>query len=102
LKAGEPLIILLDEILKGTNSTDKQNGSRALIHQLIHQNALVLIATHDIALGDLEAQYPDGIVNTCFEGEIENDQLTFDYQLHGGVAQKANATFLMKKMGIIP
>jgi hypothetical protein len=102
LRAGIPMIILLDEILKGTNSTDKQAGSRELIKQLKELNALVILATHDIALGDLESQYPNQIANACFEGKIENDQLTFDYTLHAGVAQKANATFLMQKMGIIP
>ena len=102
LRSGKGMIILLDEILKGTNSTDKQTGSRELIKQFIQQRALVLLATHDIALGDMEQLYPDRIVNTCFEGKIENDQLTFDYKLNQGLAQKANATFLMKKMGIIP
>jgi DNA mismatch repair ATPase MutS len=102
LRAGKPMIILLDEILKGTNSTDKQAGSRELIKQLKDLQALVVLATHDIALGDLEAHYPSQIANACFEGKIENDQLTFDYTLHSGVAQKANATFLMQKMGIIP
>ena len=65
-------------------------------------NTLVALATHDIALGDLAQQYPTQIANACFEGKIENEQLTFDYTLHSGVAQKANATFLMRKMGIIP
>ncbi len=102
LRAGKPMIILLDEILKGTNSTDKQAGSRELIKQLKGLQALVVLATHDIALGDLEGQYPTQIANACFEGKIENDQLTFDYTLYSGVAQKANATFLMRKMGIIP
>ncbi|NOS91539.1 MAG: hypothetical protein HOP30_06430 [Cyclobacteriaceae bacterium] len=102
LRKGNRMLILLDEILKGTNSTDKQTGSRELIKQLIQQPALVMIATHDIALGDMEQQYPNQIANACFEGKIENDQLTFDYTLHKGVAQKANATFLMRKMGIIP
>lgn len=102
LRCGKPMIILLDEILKGTNSTDKQAGSRELIKQLIGQSALVLLATHDVALADLEQQYPDKVVNACFEGKIENDQLTFDYKLHPGVAQRANATFLMRQMGIIP
>jgi DNA mismatch repair ATPase MutS len=102
LRAGKPMVILLDEILKGTNSTDKQAGSRELIKQLKDLQALVVLATHDIALGDLEQQHPTQIANACFEGKIENDQLTFDYTLHSGVAQKANATFLMRKMGIIP
>ena len=102
LRLGKPMLILLDEILKGTNSTDKQTGSRELIKQLMMQPALVIIATHDIALSDLEQQYPDKVFNTCFEGNIENDQLTFNYKLNKGVATKANATFLMRKMGIIP
>jgi ABC-type multidrug transport system fused ATPase/permease subunit len=102
LRSGKPMFILLDEILKGTNSTDKQLGSRELLKQLKDLNALVVLATHDIALGDLEQQHPQHIANACFEGKIENDQLTFDYTLHAGVAQKANATFLMRKMGIIP
>lgn len=102
LRSGKPMLILLDEILKGTNSTDKQQGSRELLRQLKDMNALVVLATHDIALGNLAEQYPKQIVNACFEGKIENDQLTFDYTLHPGVAQKANATFLMRKMGIIP
>jgi DNA mismatch repair ATPase MutS len=102
LRNGKPMIILLDEILKGTNSTDKQTGSRELIKQLMVQKALVVIATHDIALGDMEQQYPDKVFNACFEGNIQDDQLTFNYTLNKGVATKANATFLMRKMGIIP
>lgn len=101
LKSGKAMVILLDEILKGTNSTDKQAGSRELIKQLIQHRALVMVATHDIALGDMEAQFPQ-VSNACFEGSIENGELTFDYRLGNGVAKKANATFLMRKMGIIP
>jgi DNA mismatch repair ATPase MutS len=102
LRTDKPMLILLDEILKGTNSTDKQSGSRELLRQLKDMSALVVLATHDIALGDLATLYPNQVANACFEGKIENDQLTFDYTLHPGVAQKANATFLMRKMGIIP
>lgn len=102
LRSGKPMFILLDEILKGTNSTDKQLGSRELLKQLKELNTLVVLATHDIALGDLEQHYPQQVANACFEGKITNDDLTFDYTLHLGVAQKANATFLMRKMGIIP
>jgi DNA mismatch repair ATPase MutS len=101
LREGKPLLILLDEILKGTNSTDKQKGSVALVKQLVDHACLVLIATHDLALGDLATVYPGRISNYCFEANIENDQLSFDYKLKPGMAQKMNATFLMKKMGII-
>jgi DNA mismatch repair ATPase MutS len=102
LQSGKPLLILLDEILKGTNSTDKQAGSIALVKQLIKHNCLALIATHDLALGELEKEFPQIIKNYCFEPTIENDQLTFDYKLKDGIATKMNATFLMRKMGIIP
>ena len=102
LRKDRPLLILLDEILKGTNSTDKQSGSIALVKQLIPHPCLALIATHDIVLGELESQFPKHIRNYFFEANIENDQLSFDYKLKAGIAQKMNATFLMKKMGIIP
>lgn len=102
LRSGRPLLILLDEILKGTNSTDKQAGSIALVKQLLPHRCLAFIATHDLALGELEGQYPSDVKNYHFEPNIENDQLSFDYKLKPGVAQKMNATFLMKKMGIIP
>jgi hypothetical protein len=97
-----PLLILLDEILKGTNSTDKQAGSISLVKQLLPHPCLAVIATHDLALGALENEFPRKIKNYCFEANIENDQLSFDYKLKTGLAQKMNATFLMKKMGIIP
>ena len=80
LRSDKPLFILLDEILKGTNSTDKQSGSIALVKQLVPHPCLALIATHDLALGDLEKEYPDHIKNYCFEANIENDQLSFDYK----------------------
>ena len=102
LRAGKSLLILLDEILKGTNSTDKQAGSVALVKQLVDHPCLVLIATHDLTLGDLEKVYPGRIFNYCFEANIENDQLSFDYKLKRGLATKMNATFLIRKMGIIP
>jgi len=100
LQEGERLVILLDEILKGTNSRDKQSGSIALLTKLLRYNACGLVATHDLALGELEKQYPDQVVNKSFEVIIENDLLVFDYKLKDGIARQMNATFLMKKMGI--
>jgi hypothetical protein len=102
LRQNIPLLILLDEILKGTNSTDKQAGSIALVKQLLPHPCLAIIATHDLALGELENEFPTRVKNFHFEANIENDQLFFDYKLKRGIAQKMNATFLMKKMGIIP
>jgi hypothetical protein len=102
LRQNIPLLILLDEILKGTNSTDKQAGSIALVRQLLPHPCLAIIATHDLALGELEKEYPNQVKNYCFEANIENGHLSFDYKLKPGLATKMNATFLMKKMGIIP
>ena len=98
---GTNLFIILDEILKGTNSKDKLEGSVKLIEQLLENKANGLIATHDIELTDLEFKYPRNIKNFCFESSIENGELSFDYKLKEGVVKNMNACFLMEKMGII-
>lgn len=100
LNTGEELFIILDEILKGTNSVDKQKGSLSLIKQFIHLQANGIIATHDLQLGSLADLYPDNIRNYRFEATIANNELTFSYHMQEGVAQNMNACFLMKKMGI--
>ena len=100
LQAGEELFIILDEILKGTNSMDKQKGSFDLIKQFMTLQANGIIATHDLLLGTLIDLFPRNIRNYCFEADITNDELTFSYRLRPGIAQNMNACFLMKKMGI--
>lgn len=100
LQQGEQLFIILDEILKGTNSIDKQKGSLALMKQLVANQACGIIATHDLALGELEKEFPNQIKNYRFEADIQDNELTFSYQLREGIAQNMNACFLMKKMGI--
>ena len=70
LRRDVPLLILLDEILKGTNSTDKQTGSIALVKQLIPHPCLAVIATHDLALGELEKEFRDQVKNFSFEANI--------------------------------
>lgn len=100
LQAGEELFIILDEILKGTNSMDKQKGSFALIKQLMALDANGIIATHDLLLGTLADLFPENICNYRFEADIRDDELTFSYRLRPGIAQNMNACFLMKKMGI--
>lgn len=100
LASGEKIFIILDEILRGTNSADKQKGSKALIKQLVKVGASGLIATHDLALGELADVFPNNVVNKRFEVEIKQNELIFDYKLKDGISQNLNATFLMKKMGI--
>jgi DNA mismatch repair ATPase MutS len=101
LQNGERFFVILDEMLKGTNSVDKLQGSRALIRKLLKSDSVSLIATHDLKLSEMEYEFPDYISNKCFEIRIENEELAFDYKLYDGVTQTMNATFLMKKMGII-
>jgi len=101
LESGEEgLLIILDEILKGTNSEDKQKGSLALMKRLVGLGGNGIIATHDLALGNLENEFPHEIKNYHFDAGIHNDTLTFTYKLQEGIAQNMNASFLMKKMGI--
>jgi hypothetical protein len=98
---GERLFIIIDEMLKGTNSRDKHTGSAALIRRLIALGASGLVATHDVELGELSNEFPGRLVNRCFEVITEGDHLKFDYQLYPGISQNLNATFLMTQMGII-
>ncbi len=100
LQCGECLFVMLDEILKGTNSTDKQKGSFALVRQLMQLHANGIIATHDLLLGQLADSFPGQIRNNCFEADIVGESLHFSYRLRDGIAQHLNACFLMKKMGL--
>ncbi|OFY55459.1 MAG: hypothetical protein A2X22_09775 [Bacteroidetes bacterium GWF2_49_14] len=101
LLSDPPLFVIIDEMLKGTNSRDKHAGSAALIRRLISLGASGLVATHDVELGILEAESVGKIVNHCFEVSTENNNLKFDYKLRPGVSQSLNATFLMQQMGIV-
>jgi DNA mismatch repair ATPase MutS len=96
----EKVFILLDEILRGTNSLDRHTGSEALIKQLIKKEAAAIIATHDVALADLEKQFPKNILNYHFDVQVNNEELFFDYMLKPGVCTSLNASILMKKIGI--
>ncbi len=100
LEKKENVIVFLDEILKGTNSKDKELGSIALLEQLISLNAYGIIATHDLNLAKVSKRFAEHTENLRFEAEIEHDKLFFDYKIKPGIAQNLNATFLMKRMGI--
>ena len=96
----EKIFLLLDEILRGTNSLDRHTGSKALIQQLIQQDACGIIATHDLELAKLITNYPEHIHNYHFDVQVANEELYFDYKLKEGVCQSLNASILMKKIGI--
>lgn len=101
LEAGEKTFVILDEILRGTNSNDKHNGTIGLIRKLVTANACGIIATHDLTVSKLAQENNGYISNKCFESEIVNDELIFDYKLKDGVCTRLSASFLMKKMGVI-
>ncbi|HTQ26803.1 MAG TPA: hypothetical protein VMI35_01685 [Puia sp.] len=101
LETGPAALVLIDEILRGTNSEDKTHGSEQFIRKLLQYPCLALFATHDLNLGGLETALPDLVHNFCFESEIRDGQLYFDYTLRRGIAKNRNASFLMEKMGII-
>lgn len=101
LDKGKKLFIILDEILRGTNSEDKRKGSIGFVKKITEKMAHGLVATHDLELARLAEQQPEIFKALCFEVSIENNQLNFDYKLQSGVTQNMNASFLMKQMGII-
>jgi hypothetical protein len=98
---GNAAFVLLDEILRGTNSDDKRNGTIEVVKKVIANKAIGAIATHDIEVCLTTKEYPDVLTNKCFEVEIINDDLHFDYKLRDGICRNKSATFLMKKMGVI-
>ncbi|TDO73080.1 MutS-like protein [Flavobacterium chryseum] len=97
----KPAFVLLDEILRGTNSDDKRNGTIEVVKKIIAKKAIGAIATHDIEVCLTTNEYPDILTNQCFEVEIQNNELHFDYKLRNGICKNKSATFLMKKMGVI-
>ena len=92
--------IILDEILKGTNSTDKAIGSKKFVEKLVAGNATGIIATHDLSLCSISEELED-VANYYFDAEIVNDELYFDYKFKKGICQNMNASFLLKKMEIV-
>ncbi len=97
----KPAFVLLDEILRGTNSDDKRNGTIEVVKKVIAKKAIGAIATHDIEVCLTTNEYPETLTNQCFEVEIKDNDLHFDYKLREGICKNKSATFLMQKMGVI-
>lgn len=97
----KPAFVLLDEILRGTNSDDKRNGTIEVVKKVISKKAIGAIATHDIEVCLTTNEYPEILSNQCFEVEIRDNDLHFDYKLRNGICKNKSATFLMQKIGVI-
>ena len=96
----EKYFIILDEILKGTNSKDKAIGSKKFVEKLTKSKSTGIIATHDVSLCELETAFSE-IKNYYFDAEIIKDELHFDYTLKEGICKNMNASFLLQKMEIV-
>ena len=96
----ERYFIILDEILKGTNSKDKATGSKKFVEKLTKSKSTGIIATHDVSLCELSNEYQQ-VQNYYFDALIDNNELSFDYMIKQGVCKNMNASFLLQKMDII-
>ena len=101
LRGGGPYLILLDEILRGTNSEDKRIGTLAFYRKMSSLNCLALLATHDPEIGRLSEESPEHFQNFHFESYVHDSDIQFDYRLRPGVSTTRNATLLMKKLDLI-
>ena len=90
-------LIILDEILKGTNSLDKLNGSRLFLQSVTSLPITGIIATHDLELSKMQQEHPERFHNYCFEIQL-SDEITYTYRLSEGVARNQNATYLLKNI----
>jgi hypothetical protein len=94
------VFFLIDEMLRGTNSVDKYLGSKAVIEQLIAKNGVGMVATHDLEIAKLEADYPDYVRNFYFDIQVINGEMLFDYKMKHGECKTFNATLLLRQIGI--
>ena len=93
-------LVLIDEMLRGTNSHDKYMGSKAFIEKMISSNTPTLFATHDLSLSELETIHREKVANYHFDIQIENGEMNFDYKLKHGPCTIFNAAILLKEIGL--
>ncbi len=95
-----PVLFLLDELLRGTNARARHLGARSVLVHLLERRAFGLVATHDVALSELEREYPERVRNAHFTDVVENGEMRFDYLLRAGVVRTSNALRLLALAGI--
>jgi DNA mismatch repair ATPase MutS len=101
LASGPPtLVFLLDEILGGTNSHDRQIGAAGVVRALVQRGAMGFITTHDLALTRIAEELQPPGANFHFEDHFRDGRMSFDYTLHPGIVQKSNALELMRSVGL--
>jgi DNA mismatch repair ATPase MutS len=95
-----PLLFLLDELLSGTNSHDRQIGSEAVLRTMVERGVIGFVTTHDLALAQVADALAPHAANVHFEDHIENGRIAFDYRMRTGVVEKSNAIELMRAVGL--
>jgi hypothetical protein len=96
----QALLFLLDELLQGTNSSDRRVGAEGIIRAFMERGAIGLISTHDLALTDFEDPNTGRLRNVHFQDEIVNGRMKFDYRLRDGVVNRSNGVELMRSIGL--
>jgi hypothetical protein len=95
-----PTLLLLDEILYGTNSHDRTIGAEAVVRGLVERGAIGFVTTHDLALAKVADALSPRAGNAHFEDRLEDGKMIFDYMLRPGVVQRSNALALMRAVGL--
>jgi DNA mismatch repair ATPase MutS len=95
-----PLLYLLDELLQGTNSSDRRIGAQGVIRALLERGAIGLVSTHDLALTEIAGLDAHALVNVHFEDEFIDGKLKFDFKLRNGIITKSNGIELMRSIGL--
>jgi DNA mismatch repair ATPase MutS len=93
-------LFLLDELLSGTNSHDRQIGAAAIIRKLVAFDAIGVLTTHDLALAQIEEHLNGRAANAHFDDQIVGGEMTFDFRLRPGIVTHSNALELMRSVGL--
>jgi hypothetical protein len=97
------LFYLLDEILQGTNTAERQIAVRRILRHLNAQPAIGVVTSHDLALADEDGLREAAVAvhfAETFDDTTSPARITFDYRLRPGIATSSNALVLMRLMGL--
>jgi hypothetical protein len=95
-----PVLFLLDELLSGTNSHDRLEGTRRVVQSLMNRGAIGIVSTHDLALTTIPDELGGRAINCHFEDQFVDGKLAFDYKLKPGIVKTSNALELMRSIGL--
>ena len=95
-----PVFFLLDEILHGTNSRERQIGARWIMAQLLQRGALGAVSTHDMELCRLTPELMSRVDLVHLREDVQGQEMTFDYRLRQGPVSEGNALRLMRRIGL--